>query len=686
MSAIKGYLLALLVSLCFLWNSSAQAVEQAVSAHLISGNDPLKLALIVDLEPGWHTYWRSPGLAGSPPSLNWLESKNLKQAELLYPIPKRISSMGTDTIGYDNQVIFPIILEPKDRNKAVEPRLSVRILACKEQCVPFEFDLSVSGSNEGLIKSGLESLPYQKPNDSLLIKKVVRKEKAIVINAISSTSLEKADAFVETDKELLFSKPTLVLDDEGLSATLSVALESSLPAGETLETMSLTITVTNGDKAVTQHVGDGTNTTQQSTPSQSGPLPLWCILLLAVLGGFILNLMPCVLPVLSLKIMAVIKHSESELHRIRHSFLSSAAGILVSFLGLALVTIALKEGGQVIGWGVQFQQPTFLVFIIFLLTLFAANLWGFFEINLPRFVLNRLDTTHHPKLAGDFATGMLATLLATPCSAPFLGTAIAFALTAGWIEIIMVFFALGLGMALPYYAIALYPHIAKLFPKPGNWMERLRTILGFGMAGTAAWLLFVLFAQIGRGMTMLISAAMLAILLQLFLRHHNKLRLLTWPVIGGAIMGSFSLALLSTMPPSIAPDSGVWKPFDEKAIEHYVSEGKVVFLDITADWCLTCKANKRFTLSRDEVEKRIFNAPDVIAMQGNWTNPNPLIAAYLQKNGRFGIPFNVVFGPKAPQGIILPELLTPTIVLNALDQANGNTAYCSEEQKARHGC
>ncbi len=398
-------------------------------------------------------------------------------------------------------------------------------------------------------------------------------------------------------------------------------------------------------------------------------LPLWSVLFLALLGGFILNLMPCVLPVLSLKVMGLIRHGGGEARAIRHSFSSTAAGIVFSFLLLALATIGLKAAGQSVGWGIQFQQPVFLVFMIALLTFFTANLWGFFEIGIPAFIADWINPRHHPKLAGDFATGALATLLATPCSAPFLGTAIAFAMAAGAAEIVAVFAALGVGMSLPYLAVALWPKLARKLPKPGAWMETLSRLLGFGLAGTVLWLLNVLAAQMGTDATVLIALAMVAMVGQLYLRHKNVLHFLTKPVIAAALLASFGLAYVASAPSSASVEMGAWKKFDEETLARHVGEGKTVFVDVTADWCLTCKVNKRFALTRDDVRKKLFETEGVIALQADWTNADPSILAFLKKHERYGIPFNIVFGPKAPQGIPLPEILTPSSVIEAIERA-----------------
>ncbi|MBF0130046.1 MAG: thioredoxin family protein, partial [Alphaproteobacteria bacterium] len=343
------------------------------------------------------------------------------------------------------------------------------------------------------------------------------------------------------------------------------------------------------------------------------------MLAVALLGGLVLNLMPCVLPVLSLKVLALIGHGGGESAQVRRSFIASAAGILFSFLVLAAATVAMKAAGSAVGWGIQFQHPLFLIIMVALLTLFAANLWGVFEFSMPHWMMGVGAGHGSPhSLGGHFLTGAFATLLSTPCTAPFLGTAIGFALARGPMEIVSIFTALGLGMASPYLAVAALPSLATRLPRPGRWMLRVKAFMGVLLAGTAVWLLTVLAALTGGG----------------------------------------------------EPQrDGNWIPFDPSVLAREVAGGRNVFVDVTADWCVTCKVNKAAVIDRDEVTRRLREG-GWIAMRADWTRPDDGIAAYLASFGRYGVPFNAVYGPGAPRGLALPELLTVDAVLAAMERAS----------------
>lgn len=464
---------------------------------------------------------------------------------------------------------------------------------------------------------------------------------------------------------------------------MEVDFEGLKAAKTALDQADLTITLADDPR--------GAEFSVQATPATADTLALMdalpkampegpsmlVMLALAVLGGVILNLMPCVLPVLSIKLLGVVGHGGGETRTVRLSFLASAAGIITSFLVLAAALVALKSAGLAIGWGIQFQHPWFLVAMALIVTLFACNLWGFFEVHLPDAV-NEIgaSTTHVHSLGGHFMTGALATLLATPCSAPFLGTAVGFALARGTLEIMAIFAALGVGLALPYLLIAAYPKFATKMPKPGRWMVILRRFLGFALAVTAIWLVSILAIQVSQMAAILIGAIMVVVAGMLYVhkRMHHRYGRRSWVAVGIVAVLAFAVPDNTANGPnaqaSTAKLDGLWQSFDQRTIQKLVSEGNVVFVDVTAEWCITCQVNKAVVIGKGEVYTRL-NSSGTVAMQADWTRPNPAITQYLSSFGRYGIPFNAVYGPNAPDGIALPELLSQSVVIEALDKASG---------------
>jgi len=666
------------------WQNDQTANVRLISATNAVGQDTsLSLGLEIQLADGWHTYWRSPGMAGLPPQLDWTNSQtdagNLLDTTLFYPAPKRYTAYGLETIGYAGHVVFPIDAKLRKVGQAVNLDLALNLLVCSSICVPKHFALTLNvpegqatpSTEADLIKIAKSQMPGDAETSGLLVKSIKNDGENLFITVESREALDNPDLFIENASNISFAAPVVKISHAGHRAEFKLKPADTLPENTKLEGMPITLTITSGAHALEQRVTTPTASAPDlQTPAT--PLPLRLAILFALIGGFILNLMPCVLPVLSIKILSVVSHGGGDKATVRRSFLTTAAGILFSFLALAAMTIALKYFGMTLGWGVQFQQPVFLVCLVILLTFFAANMWGLFEINPPAWLADNANkATYHPKLAGDFVTGAFATLLATPCTAPFLGTAIGFALASGPANILIIFAALGFGMIIPYLAIALFPSLATKMPKPGAWMIKLRIILGCALALTALWLLMVLGAQITSRFAAFVGLAMLGVVLLLALKRTSVSKRLVH--IGLVVMTVVAIAVTfsgSMIPRAPAIADMLWLPFSGQAIAADIDEGKTVFVDVTADWCLTCKANKQIIKSDEALQQRLFHS-DIIAMQADWTNPDPIIERFLQKYGRYGIPFNIVYGPAAPQGIVLPELLSPSLVIEALDKAQG---------------
>ncbi len=405
-------------------------------------------------------------------------------------------------------------------------------------------------------------------------------------------------------------------------------------------------------------------------------------LLLAVLGGLILNAMPCVLPVLSLKIFGLVRsagHGHSEVVR---GTLATAAGILASFWALALAAIAAHSAGAAVGWGVQFQHPGFVAFLAVVVVLFCLNLWGMFEIPLPQALARVGGTGPREGVAGHFFSGLFATLMATPCSAPFLGTAIGFALAQKAPVIFAVFTALGLGMALPYLLVAAAPRIAGLLPKPGAWMETVRGVMGFLLAAAAVWLFYVLSSQVAPEQLAAIQLGLLGIALFTWLRHRVARGRAMRGMAGAGIAAAVAITLLTAVGAAgsrgeaksltASKPAGLihWVDFDRARAESLARGGQLVFVDVTADWCFTCKVNERLVLDTPEVAKA-FEEHGVVPMRADWTNRDDRIGTFLADHGRYGIPFYLLYRPgKEPH--VLSELPSRDGLVKAVRDAAGS--------------
>jgi suppressor for copper-sensitivity B len=651
------------------WFETEQGKVRLVAATpQLGAADSVRLGLEFRLAPGWHIYWRTPGDAGLPPQVDWSGSRNLAAAETAWPAPRRFSTSGIETIGYQGNVVLPITARLERPGAPLSLHAALEYLTCKDICIPYDsvldLDLPVESAASGgyaeLIEGAARAVPGEASDGLRLVETrlVAGKIPLLELSLAGSERLTAPDAFVEGPSGLSFGAPRVRLAADGKSALLSLAVSGAAAPG--LAGQVLRVTIVDGKLSLES------STTPLAAAPQHDPASLVVMLGIALLGGFILNFMPCVLPVLSIKFLTLAAHAGRPRAAIRRGFLASAAGILVAFLMLAGGILLLKTAGLAVGWGLQFQQPVFLVLMVALLALFAGNLAGLFEIALPRWMGGLVEISDRRGWGGDFLAGIFATMLATPCSAPFLGTAVGFALGGDNFDVVTIFLALGVGLAAPYLAVAALPSIAAHLPRPGHWMITARRILAVLVALSAAWLLSVLAAQAGAVAAALVTLALLAVLALLGLAR-------TLPVRRAGVAASLLLAFAApfVLPaPGVpaASDDALWRSFDRSAIDPLVRTGKIVFVDVTADWCLNCKVNERLVLQSGDVLRRLSDT-DVVAMRADWTRPDEVIAAFLRGFGRYGIPFYAVYGPATPDGQPLSELLTPGEVLGALGRA-----------------
>lgn len=628
------------------------------------GQETLRLGLHVRLEPGWKIYWRSPGTAGLPPALTWTDSTNLAGAVLRWPAPKRFELFGLQSFGYADEVVLPIEARLAEPGVAALLRADVEYLVCRDICIPgsarVALDLGAGPPEPSSAGHLIDRFAGRVPVPATTARVTLAAETgngALAVTARADLPFAAPDLFVETAALSDLPAPRIALGDGGREARFvfpGVALPPGTPLTATLV--------------------DGTLAIEGSATATAAARTLGAVLLIALLGGLILNLMPCVLPVLAMKVTGLAGLAGARPAAARLSLLATAAGVVLSMLALGAALAAVRAAGGAIGWGVQFQQPLFLAFMAALTGLFAFNLWGLFTIGAPRWAGGLAEAAPRRGLGGDLATGALATLLATPCSAPFVGTAAAWALTRGTGEILAVFAALGIGLAAPWLALAAAPRLAGLLPRPGAWMIRLRAVMGVLLAGTCVWLLTVLAKQVGQEAALVTAAALAAAGVVLWLARGRRIAL---PAAAALALGAAILPGVTSPPPVIAANgSTAALAFSAEEAVRRARGGETLLVDITADWCVTCQVNKTLVLDRGAVGERLRSGA-VGVMRGDWTRPDPAIAAYLARHGRVGIPFNAVYGPAAPQGIALPELLTESVVLDAFLRAGGAAAQAA---------
>jgi suppressor for copper-sensitivity B len=653
------------------WTSNAQAKVRLLSAVTGSAAASLPLGLQFELLPGWKTYWRSPGDAGFPVTLDWSGSLNLASAEIAWPVPHRFSLFGLDTFGYEDELVLPIAAKPADPAKPLGLRLKIDYLVCEKICIPetarLALDLPAVPPSPSTFAQLIDRYAGRVPGDGSghglkLLSVVALGEEAnqhLEVAVDSALPLAQPDLIVEGPGGFYFPAPRTRVSAGGLHVDFDIAVKRDAKA-PALAGTPLVLTVVDGDRGLEAKV----------LPAANAGSALWSALLAALLGGLILNLMPCVLPVLSLKLLAYVGHGGAPKSQVRLSFLSSTAGVLASFLALAAILAGMRAAGVAVGWGLQFQQPHFLAGMALMLTLFAGNLWGWFELPLPGFAgrLQRAADERHG-LLGDFLTGALATMLATPCTAPFLATAVGFAFAGGTAQIFVIFFALGLGLSAPYLLVTAWPSLATHMPRPGRWMLVLKRLLSLAMAGTALWLLYALAGQVGRLPAALTGAALLVVVVFL------ALTTLAPAIRRSGLIAASVLALVAPMVFAEAPRQspsldGAWQTFSEQRLAQLIGQGKTVLVDVTADWCINCQVNKALVLDRGWTAEQLA-AGRIVGLKADWTLPDPAIGRYLASFGRYGIPFNAVYGPRARQGLPLPPVLSEEALRQAVSQAGG---------------
>jgi suppressor for copper-sensitivity B len=702
------------------WKANSEARTRLLTPFgLEEDGRTIWIGLEIDLEPGWHSYWKNPGDAGLPPAFPEIDADYISNLEVHYPPPKFYPfGRGLDANGYANGVIYPIELTLTDKalnSEKIPLNLGLFYLVCKDLCIPHDetFAGELSLNRQGSENSSAPYADKMRKALALLPKSPAEVPEAELRESLSKdgedyilTIAFRSPISAEKFPSIFFHQtPTLKLgtpefkvskDQRDVIITVVTTPVQTKVSGETLDTVTIGYLLTNvptqdgvisiekvaglkvGAELATV-AGSVNSSGSASSPSESG-ISLWKMLFFAFLGGLILNIMPCVLPVLSIKLMSILSHSGDTRSVITRGMLLSSGGIVTSFLLLASAALIAKSAGASIGWGVQFQEPAFVAFLALVVFLFGLNLWGVFEVTLPSSV-----STGAVKASqrGHFTQGMLATLLATPCSAPFLGSAVGFAFASPAPIVFSIFFALGLGMSAPYLTLAAFPKAVRFLPKPGAWMEKAKGFFGFLLMATVIWLMFVLSGQIDTISLALVWIGLLLVALIIW----GKQALAPYASFFTSAAGLATVALVvgaSALTIQWAVDgrsngrakaistsqAGIqWRAFSERAIQQSLDEGKVVFVDVTADWCWTCKLNEKLFLETDEVVS-LLNENNIVALQADWTNRSKEIGDFLARYGRSGIPFYIVYYGGNPNNFItLPVTITKGTLTEALNSA-----------------
>ncbi|MCM7142793.1 protein-disulfide reductase DsbD family protein [Enterobacter kobei] len=665
----------------FLWLSCIGIVHAADTGWLVSPQNDharirfqaereqthIKGLLTVELKPGWKTYWRSPGEGGVAPKITWPQGVTDSWS---WPVPSRFDISGMTTQGYHDKVTIPIVL---DGVKGDTLDGTLTLSTCSNVCLltdyPLHLDFTqpVDDGFRHAFDRAMQAVPGTSGVSADL--SAWLSDGNLVVTGTTDGKWDNPGIYFDPlEGDILPGEPAIKHDGNTLRVTVPVTDEwGDKPTS--LEGKRLSFVLTNGSDAQQTTMTVGATSAEPSAPGGTGKMVLF-----ALLGGLILNLMPCVLPVMGMKLNSILQ-AGSDRRVIRLRFLATSAGILTSFMLLAAMVTGLKLAGASLGWGIQFQNPWFIGLMVTVTFLFALNLFGTFEMLLPSAATGRLATAGGAGLGGSFCEGMFATLLATPCSAPFLGTAVAFALGAPLHALWLIFLMLGVGMSLPWLFVALVPKTAMLLPKPGRWMNTLKAILGLMMLASSLWLATLLSLHLGAMVSQIVVLVLIVVALVLFTLKGQTSSPLFWiVVIALSAFGGYQLRGVFTSPPD-APAQHIaetipWQPLSEDAIQQALSQGKRVFVDISADWCVTCKVNEHRVLNQPDIIAAL-SQPDVVALRSDWSQPSVFIADFLAKRNRYAIPFNAVYGPGLPEGEILSPLLDKRTLVTTLNNAKG---------------
>ena len=649
-------------------DASDSRIEMLAESNSMKPGDGLLVGFKFTLNPGWHTYWENPGDAGEGASIKWNLPNDVKASEILWPGPERIPVEPLMTFGYENEVVLLTKIYTSETT-TIPVTLNARVswYTCKEICIPQEAEVSIpinlgnktSSTSKDLLEQTLEQIPEQFNG----IYRVRKLDDSYVLQG-ELENMDQYDSMYFFPKYYGLTNYTENQFYEINKDSFSLQIKASEIE---IENKSFEgVVAVNKNEEITFIEIDYPLVTKDT----SQEFNILTLIVFAFLGGLILNVMPCVFPILSIKILRFVEQSRDSTYKTLQQGLLFSLGVIFSFLTIAALLIALKSGGESIGWGYQLQSPVVvsLLFYLFVVLgfIFMSNIvLGSGLARLSSISLNKSDSLE------SFLTGVLAVIVASPCTAPFMGSAIGFALLQPSFYSILIFLGLGIGFSLPYLILSAKPSLLSFLPKPGQWMETFKQFMAFPMWASALWLLWVLSSQVNNQevIQVLLGALLITTGLWLIEKNNSERDWVRWLMrLPFLLLFIFSLWLIPTSYSDLDESKQDQLAYTPQLLKDLREKNSLVFLNFTADWCITCKVNEAVALKTSKVSKLIADK-NITYMEADWTRKDPIISSTLEQYGRTGLPLYLLF-PSKGDPLILPEILTEDILLSYLTEVH----------------
>lgn len=672
-------------------NVAAKLVSEVTG---IEAGKPFWVLLRQDIRPGWHTYWRNAGDSGAPTEITWDLPAGFSAGEIQWPFPERIIYGPLVNFGFNDLALYPVLITPPASPVAdnITLKAKVRWLVCADICIPEQTELTLTlpaGTGFGVDSASQADFLTARQKIPAVIDLPTRwslVDEQLVIQVPMGgdpNQVRRVEYFPFTDGVIENAAPQQ-LDLTSDSMTLTVPKGWDYSATSSLDGIIVVYENVGADDAedviASAFEIRPTSGTFVAAPSNASGISIWTAIALAFIGGLILNLMPCVFPVLSIKVLSLVQQVGSDQTSIKAHGWVYLLGVVLSFMLIAGLLISLRAGGAQIGWGFQLQSPWVIGLLVYLFFLIGLNLSGFFEIGTTMMSAGE-SLVQRKGYSGSFFTGVLATIVAAPCTAPFMASAIGFALTQSNLMALLIFAALGLGMAAPYLLLCYSPALLRALPRPGAWMARFKELLAFPMYASAIWLVWVLTQQAGAMGVLTILGGLLLLVFAIWLvqglsgasLRHKVVIGIAWLL--AALALSLPIQLQSPVTrnesqdivsgPGQSYEGPVFGTYSEKNLASLRASGPV-FVNLTAAWCITCKVNEAVALNQKAV-RSAFEAKKVQYLKGDWTNQDAEISRLLEAYGRSGVPLYLLYAGASGEASLLPQILTQSIVIDAIN-------------------